>query len=237
MHHIGFRMILADSVSSAWIKLLDIFWCRWVGQTRDWKRKRKYKKWTELTYKSRLLFIFKFVFLIDYWSNALTKLGDGGAEQKWSRLGFSLTASSLPVSDDHLDFSTFLHSRYRELKLSLYLPEILPLNSCFQFEHMLVCQEPSLLKACLLRVKSKLDNQREKVSRPRAGGEGDNRGWDGWMASPTRWTWVWVNSRSWWWTGRPGVLQFMGIHAKSRTWLSDWTEQNSTNYEAEVYES
>ena len=169
MHHIGFRMILADSVSSAWIKLLDIFWCRWVGQTRDWKRKRKYKKWTELTYKSRLLFIFKFVFLIDYWSNALTKLGDGGAEQKWSRLGFSLTASSLPVSDDHLDFSTFLHSRYRELKLSLYLPEILPLNSCFQFEHMLVCQEPSLLKACLLRVKSKLDNQREKVSRPRAG--------------------------------------------------------------------
>ena len=37
--------------------------------------------------------------------------------------------------------------------------------------------------------------------------EGDNRGWDGWMASPTQWTWVWVNSRRWWWTGRPGVLQ------------------------------
>ena len=36
------------------------------------------------------------------------------------------------------------------------------------------------------------------------------RGWDGWMASPTQWTWVWVDSRSWWWTGRPGVLQFMG---------------------------
>ena len=43
-----------------------------------------------------------------------------------------------------------------------------------------------------------------------AGGEGDNRGWDGWMASPTRWAWVWVNSRSWWWTGRSGVLRFMG---------------------------
>ena len=43
-----------------------------------------------------------------------------------------------------------------------------------------------------------------------AGGEGDDRGWDGWMASRTRWTWVWVNSGSWWWTGRPGVLQFMG---------------------------
>ena len=38
----------------------------------------------------------------------------------------------------------------------------------------------------------------------------DDRGWDGWMASPTRWTWVWVNSGSWWWTGSPGVLQFMG---------------------------
>ena len=37
-------------------------------------------------------------------------------------------------------------------------------------------------------------------------GEGDDRGWDGWMASPTQWTWVWINSRSWWWTGRPGML-------------------------------
>ena len=43
-----------------------------------------------------------------------------------------------------------------------------------------------------------------------AGGERDDRGWDGWMASLTRWTWVWVNSGSWWWTGRPGVLWFMG---------------------------
>ena len=41
-------------------------------------------------------------------------------------------------------------------------------------------------------------------------GEGDDRGWDGWMASPTQWTWVWVDSRSWWWTWRPGVLWFMG---------------------------
>ena len=55
-----------------------------------------------------------------------------------------------------------------------------------------------------------------------AGGEGDDRGWDGWMASLTRWTWVWVNSGSWWWTGRPGMLQFMG--SQSRTRLSDWTE-------------
>ena len=44
----------------------------------------------------------------------------------------------------------------------------------------------------------------------KAGGEGDDREWDGWMASLTRWTWVWVNSGSWWWTGKPGVLQSMG---------------------------
>ena len=58
--------------------------------------------------------------------------------------------------------------------------------------------------------------------RLRAGGEGDDRGWDGWMASPTQWTWVWVDSRSWWWTGRPGVLSFMG--SQSQTRLSNWTE-------------
>ena len=45
--------------------------------------------------------------------------------------------------------------------------------------------------------------------RMRAGREGDDRGWDGWMASPTQWTWVWVDSGSWWWTGRPGMLRFM----------------------------
>ena len=44
----------------------------------------------------------------------------------------------------------------------------------------------------------------------KAGGEGDDRGWDGWVASLTQWTWVWVNFGSWWWTGRPGMLQFMG---------------------------
>ena len=50
----------------------------------------------------------------------------------------------------------------------------------------------------------------EDWERLKAGGEGDNRWWDGWMASPTQWTRVWVNSRSWWWTGKPGMLQYMG---------------------------
>ena len=62
------------------------------------------------------------------------------------------------------------------------------------------------------------------LERLRAGGEGDGRGWDGWMASRTQWTWVWVDSESWWWTGRPGVLWFTGF--QSRTRLSDWTELN-----------
>ena len=63
-----------------------------------------------------------------------------------------------------------------------------------------------------------------------AGGEGDDRGWDGWMASRTRWTWIWVDSGSWWWTGRPGMLRVHGV-AKSQTWLSDWTELNKNRFE------
>ena len=54
-----------------------------------------------------------------------------------------------------------------------------------------------------------------------AGGEGDDRGWDGWMASLTRWTWVWVNSGSWWWTGRPGVLRFTGSQRVRHDWATE----------------
>ena len=57
--------------------------------------------------------------------------------------------------------------------------------------------------------------------RLQAGGEGDNRGWDGWMASPTQWTWVCVNSGSWWWKGRPGVLQFMGSQRVGHDWATE----------------
>ena len=54
-----------------------------------------------------------------------------------------------------------------------------------------------------------------------AGGEGDDRGWDGWMASLTRWTWVWINSKSWWWTGWPGMLQFMGLQRVGHNWATE----------------
>ena len=66
-----------------------------------------------------------------------------------------------------------------------------------------------------------------------AGVEGDNRGWDGWMASLTWWTWVWVNSGSWWWTGRPGVLQFMGLQrvGHDRATELNWTDASWQYFE------
>ena len=61
--------------------------------------------------------------------------------------------------------------------------------------------------------------------RVKAGGEGHDRGWDGCMASPTRWTWVWASSVSWWWTGKPDVLQSLGSHRVGHDWTTElnWT--------------
>ena len=74
-------------------------------------------------------------------------------------------------------------------------------------------------------VKSWLTGKDSDAGRDWGQEEGDNRGWDGWMASPTRCTWVWVNSGRWWWTGRPGVLRFMGSQRVGHDW---WTELNWT---------
>ena len=57
--------------------------------------------------------------------------------------------------------------------------------------------------------------------RLKAGGEGDDRGWNGWMASLTQWTWVWVSSGNWWWTGKPGVLQPMGSQSIGHSWATE----------------
>ena len=56
----------------------------------------------------------------------------------------------------------------------------------------------------------------------------EGRGWDGWMASPTRWTWVWVSSGSWWWTGKPSVLWSMGSQRVGHDWLN-WTEHHTVS--------
>ena len=78
------------------------------------------------------------------------------------------------------------------------------------------------------------------LERLKAEGERDNRGWDGWMASLTRWTWIWVNSRSWRWTGRPGVLQSMGSQRVGHNWenelnWSDWIDPRNPTLCLAVY--
>ena len=90
-----------------------------------------------------------------------------------------------------------------------YSLERLMLKLKLQYFSAIWCKEPTHWKRswCWERLK--------------AGGEGGDRGWDGWMASPTRQTWVWASSESWWRTGKPGLLKYMG--SQSWTWLSDWT--------------
>ena len=68
--------------------------------------------------------------------------------------------------------------------------------------------------------------------------EGDNRGWDGWMASLTRWTWVWMNSERWWWTGRPGMLRFMGSQRVGHDWVTElnWYLLLVTHLEPDILE-
>ena len=65
----------------------------------------------------------------------------------------------------------------------------------------------------------------------------DDRGWDGWMASLTQWTWVWVNSESWWWTGRPDMLWFMRSQRVGHDWVTElnWSEPTSKILRLEVY--
>ena len=76
--------------------------------------------------------------------------------------------------------------------------------------------------------------------RLKAEGEGDDRGWDSWMASPTGWTWVWTGSGSWWWTGKPGVLQSMGLQRVGHDWVTELTWANPKDWhlwsEMEMFE-
>ena len=73
--------------------------------------------------------------------------------------------------------------------------------------------------------------------RLKAGGEVDDRGWDGWMASLTQWTWVWVNSGNLWWIGRPGVLRFMGSQRVGHNWETElnWHFKLSYNFICQLY--
>ena len=105
-------------------------------------------------------------------------------------------------------------------------------NQSILKEISLGCSLEGLILKLKLQYFGHLSEELTHLKRPwcwerlRAGGEGDNRGWDGWMSSPTQWTGVWVNSRSWWWTGRPGVLLFMGSQRVRHDWATElnWTE-------------
>ena len=66
--------------------------------------------------------------------------------------------------------------------------------------------------------------------RLRAGGKEEDRRWDGWMASSTQWTRIWANSRSWWWTGRPGMLWFMGSQRVGHDWATELNWIASTHW-------
>ena len=68
-----------------------------------------------------------------------------------------------------------------------------------------------------------------------AGGEGDDRRWDGWMTSLTRWMWVRVNSWSWWWTGRPGLLQYMGLQRIRHNWATEMNRTELMSCEVEAH--
>ena len=71
--------------------------------------------------------------------------------------------------------------------------------------------------------------------RLKVGREGGDRGWDGWMASLTRWTWVWVSSRSWWWTGKPGMLQSMGSQGIGHNWVTELNVEYKLNSKVTLY--
>ena len=89
-------------------------------------------------------------------------------------------------------------------------------NQSILKETSFVCSLEGLMLKLKLQYFDHLMRRADSFERPwcwerlRAGGEGDDRGWDVWMASLTQWTWIWVNPGSWWWTGRPDVLWFMG---------------------------
>ena len=105
--------------------------------------------------------------------------------------------------------------------------EIKPVNPKGNQSWIFIGRTDAKAEAPILRppaVRNQLIGKDPMLERLKVGGEGDDREWDGWMASPTQWTWVWVNSRSWWWTGKPGVLQSMGSQRVRHKWVTELTD-------------
>ena len=155
------------------------------------------------------------------------------------------------------------HQASLSLSLSQSLPKFMSIESVMPSNHLILCHPLLLLLSIFPSIRvfsnklalhirwpkywsfsfsispSKLTHWKRPwcLERLSAGREGDDRGWDGWTASPTQWTRVWVNSRSWWWTGRPGMLQFMGSRRVRRDWVTElnWTELNSPHWTSFTY--
>ena len=123
----------------------------------------------------------------------------------------SCTAASLTRSlQRHLHREGWSNqSILKEISLAIFIGRKLKLQ---HFGHLM--RRADSLEKTLMLVKIK------------GGRKGDDRGWDCWMASSIRWTWVWVSSRSWWWTGKPGMLQSMGSQRVRHNWVTElnWTE-------------
>ena len=131
----------------------------------------------------------------------------------WTRISLS-SFGSWDMSTEDLGCTDKLHTKIEGCDLE-FIPRFWPLPNVENHPHR--GKKRKLFKIFCTHFCS-LSNMQGLG----AGGEGDDRGWDGWMASPTRWTWVWIHSGSWWWTGRPGMLRFMGSQRVGR----DWTELN-----------
>ena len=119
-------------------------------------------------------------------------LNCGAGEDSWESLGLKGDQTSQSLKEINPKYS--LEGLMLKLKL--------------QYFGHLMQRADSLEKTLMLR-------------RLMAGGEGEDRGWDGWVASPTQWTWVWVNSGSWWWTGMPGVLWSIWSQRVGHDWATE----------------
>ena len=113
----------------------------------------------------------------------------------------------------------------RLLRFPLFCKEIQPVHPKWNQSWIFIGRSEAELKlpyfGHLMQRTDSLEKTLMMMERLKAGKEGDDRGWDGWMASLTWWTWVWVSYGSWWWTGRPGVLQFMGSPRVGHNWVTE----------------